>query len=100
MQNDSISELLAQDHARLSARLAGRRPMRDIVLARLDHRNRFRDLVLSGAAILGAAIALAELMALELKGPLSPVSPSGLGFVLAFLVIAGTIGALGQAMAD
>jgi hypothetical protein len=99
MQNDSLSELLAQDHARLSARLAGR-PMREAVLARLYHRSRFRDLILSGAVILGAILALAELAALELKGPLSPVSPAGLGFVLAFLVIAGTIGALGQAMAD
>ena len=97
MQND-LSDFLARAHARLAARLAAR-PTREIVLARLDHRSRFRGLVLAAAAILGAGIAFAQLIALE-PAAINWEGPQGASFAIALLAVAGTIGALGRAVAD
>jgi hypothetical protein len=99
MQNDQlISETLRQDHARLAGKLAAR-PIAAIVLARLEHRGRFRGLVLATAAGLGAVIAAAALLSLVPKGPLE-LSPTSLSFALGSLVLVATIGALGRAIAD
>lgn len=99
MQNDQlISEALRQDHVRLSNRLAAR-PIQSIVLARLEHRSRFRGLILAGAAGLGAVIAAMALLALMPVGPMS-LRPADLGFALGCMVIVGTIVALGPMLAD
>ena len=99
MQNDQlISEALRQDHVRLSNRLAAR-PMQSLVLARLEHRSRFRGLVLAGAAGLGAVIAAMALLASIPSGPLG-FRPADLSFALGCMVIIGTIVALGPMLAD
>ncbi|HXR95500.1 MAG TPA: hypothetical protein VN718_06460 [Rhizomicrobium sp.] len=96
--NDLMSELLARDHAGLSARLA-RKPMDRIVLAQLQDRDRFRGLVLATAGFLGAGVAAAEIVALVPASKLWP-GVTQLGFAMTFLLIAGMIGILGRAMAD
>jgi hypothetical protein len=99
MQNDNVmAELLADDHAKLAAMLADR-PMPEMVLAQLEYRSRFRGLILTAAVMLGAVIAVTGIVALEPAGRLwSGIAE--LGFVMVFLAIAGTIGALRRAMAD
>lgn len=96
MQNDMMSDMLRADHTRLVARLKAH-PMDAMVLAQLSQRSHFRGLVLAIAMGLGAAIAGIELFAFQ-PGSLNW---SGMpGFVMAFLVIAATIGAMGRMIAD
>lgn len=96
MQNELMSTLLREDHQRLVARLKTR-PMDDIVLARLSDRGRRRGLVLAAAMVLGATIAAVELLAFQ---PRTLNGPGMIGFMIAFVVIAGTICATGRAIAD